>query len=45
MIIKGRSEQKQVVIIHNTKIFIYTVIRYFAMKIVLTNNGNEIRGL
>ena len=31
MIIRGRKEQKQVVIKHKTKI--YTALRYFAMKI------------
>ena len=33
MIIKGRKEQKQVVMKHKTKI--YTAIHYFAMKIGL----------
>ena len=31
MIMEGREEQKQVVIMHKTKI--YTAARYFAMKI------------
>ena len=31
MIIQGRKEQKQVVIVHKIKIF--TAVRYFAMKI------------
>ena len=30
MIIQGRKEQKQAVIMHRTKI--YTAVRYFAMK-------------